>query len=90
MFVRYLSRRLTSLLQHEGLYDVFRPEYEIARPCIFKALGWAKGRLSLKEYFCAFDLPLTLDGLLSKNPSPRKALVPSMTLVAVLAIFEVI
>jgi hypothetical protein len=82
--------RVDGLLRREGLYDVFWPESEIARPCVFKALGWVKGRLSLKEYFCTFNFPLMLDGLLSKNSSARKALALSMTLVTVLAIFEVI
>jgi hypothetical protein len=82
--------RVDGLLQQEGLYDVFRPESEIACPCVFKPSGWAKGRLSLKEYFCAFNLPLVLDEPLAKNPSACKALTLMMSLVVVSAIFEII
>jgi hypothetical protein len=82
--------RFDGLLRQEGLYDVFRPESEMAGPCMFKPSGWAKGRLSLKEYFCAFDLPLVLDKPLAKNPSACKALMLTMSLVVVSAIFEII
>jgi hypothetical protein len=82
--------RVNGLLRQEGLYDIFRPKSEIARPCVFKPSGWAKGRLSLKEYFCAFNLPLVLDELLAKNPSARKALTLTMSTVVVSAIFEII
>jgi hypothetical protein len=82
--------RVDGLLWREGLYDVFRPKSEIARPCMFKPSGWAKGWLSFKEYFHAFDLPLVLEKPLAKSPSARKALMLMMSLVVVSAIFEII
>jgi hypothetical protein len=82
--------RVDGLLRQECLYDVFRPKSKIARPCVFKPSGWAKGRLSLKEYFRAFNLPLVLDKPLAKNPSACKALMLTMSLVVVSAIFEII
>ena len=82
--------RVDGLLWREALYDVFRPESEIACPCVFKPSGWAKGRLSLKEYFRTFDLPLVLDKPLATNPSARKALMLTMSLVVVSATFEII
>jgi hypothetical protein len=82
--------RVDGLLRQEGLYDVFWPKSEIACPCVFKPSGWVKGRLSLKEYFCAFHLPLVLDKPLAKNPSARKALTLMMSSVVVSAIFEII
>ncbi len=82
--------RVNGLLRQEGLYDVFRSESEIACSCMFKPSGWAKGRLSLKGYFCTFDLPLVLDKPLAKNPSACNALTLTMSLVVVSAIFEII
>jgi hypothetical protein len=52
------------LLRQEGLYDVFHPDLHIARPCVFKATGWAERRLSAKEYLRAFDSPLDMDTVL--------------------------
>jgi hypothetical protein len=80
--------RVDGLLRREGLYDIFHPECEIARPCVFKASGWAKGCLSLKEFCRAFDLPLMLDGPLADLASACRLVTRSVTPVVVAAIFD--
>ena len=82
--------RVDGLLRREGLYNIFHPECEIARPCVFKASGWANGRLSLKEFCRAFDLPLMLDSPLADSVSARRLVARSSTPVVVAAIFDII
>jgi hypothetical protein len=82
--------RVDGLLRREGLYDFFHPECEIARPCVFKASGWAKGHLSLKEFCRAFDLPLMLDDPLADSASACRLVTRSVTPVVVAAIFDII
>jgi hypothetical protein len=48
------------LLQCEGLWDVHNPLVNVARPCIFKSMGWACGGLLAIKFLHAFDLPLVL------------------------------
>jgi hypothetical protein len=48
------------LLQCEGLWDVHNPLVNVAQPCTFKSIGWARGGLSAIKFLHAFDVPLAL------------------------------
>jgi hypothetical protein len=48
------------LLRCEGLWGIHNPSLDIARPCIFKATGWACSGLSVVKFLHAFDVPLVL------------------------------
>ncbi len=48
------------LLRCEGLWDVHNPLVNVAGPCVFKSMGWARGGLSAVKFLHAFNVPLAL------------------------------
>ncbi len=70
--------------------DVHAPLLELARPCIFKPLGWALGRLSAKEWLREFDSLLFLDAALLVNARAQELLGRFLSPTAISAIFHII
>ncbi len=56
--------KMGGVLRSEGLFDIFRPQLQIACPCIFKSTGWAHRPLLAREHLRAFDIPLDMDDAL--------------------------
>ena len=76
------------MLRLEGLFDVFDPLLPVACPCVFKASGWSKRSLSIKELLCVFDTPLAMDNVLLPDRRARNIMQRCITPIVVSAIFR--
>ena len=76
------------MLRLEGLFDVFDPLVPVACPCVFKASGWSKRSLSVKELLRVFDTPLAMDDVLIPDRRARNIIQRGITPIVVSAIFH--
>jgi hypothetical protein len=70
---------LEGLGRVDGLYDVTHPALEYAVPCVFKASGWVRRRLTAKEWLTVHDVPLSLISQLEVDTTARNAIALSMS-----------
>jgi hypothetical protein len=60
----------------------------VACPCVFKASGWSKRSLSVKELLRVFDTPLAMDDVLIPDRRARNIMQRGITPIVVSAIFR--
>ncbi len=63
----------------DGLYDVCHSVREYAIPCVFKSTGWARRRLTAKEWLAVHDVPVVLVESLEADVPARNSIALALT-----------